>query len=88
MHIEWPDQEISYTYAVGSASKDPSDSLNPGQPVLMASNTKTYVAATILRLVELKNIKLDQVLTSCLSKKTFRRCRLSLQSAQAIVCLT
>ena len=72
MHIESPDRNISWTYSVGFANKDTEQTLNPEQPVLIASNTKTYVAAAILRLVEKKQLELDQSLASCLKSKTGR----------------
>ena len=70
VHVESPGQHISWSYAVGYSDKDTKTKLSPEQPVLVASNTKTYVAASILKLVELNNINLDQPIDSIVNKKT------------------
>ena len=70
IHVEAPEKNISWTYAVGYADKDKKDKLNKEQPVLLASNTKTYVSASILKLVEEGRLGLDQSIAELLSKKT------------------
>lgn len=58
-HIEAPDKKMSWSGAVGLSNKITKEALNSSQPVLIASNTKTYVAVTILRLLELGELKLE-----------------------------
>lgn len=59
LHVEAPDQNISWTTAVGFADREKTTVLQAEQPVLLASNTKTYVAAAILRLVENGQLQLE-----------------------------
>ncbi|RXQ92152.1 class A beta-lactamase-related serine hydrolase [Ancylomarina salipaludis] len=68
--IEAPDRNISWTGAIGYSSKDSLHKLDPYQPVLIASNIKTYVAATILRLVEEQKIDIQQPIKELLTQKT------------------
>lgn len=70
VHVEAPNQNISWSYAKGVSDLTTKELLNPQQPVLIASNTKTYVSAAILRLVELEKISLDQSIKYLLSKNT------------------
>jgi len=70
IHIERPKQEISWSGASGFSNKEHSQILKINQPVLIASNTKTYVAATILRLVEENKLKLDELIEDLLTEKT------------------
>ena len=72
IHVEAPDQNISWNNAIGHSNKANAD-INVQQPALIASNTKTFVAVAILRLVEMNNIQLDQPIKSLLSGKTKRR---------------
>lgn len=58
VHVESPDHNISWSGAAGHSDKSEGEIL-ANQPVLIASNTKTYVAAAILKLVELEKFKLD-----------------------------
>lgn len=58
IHVEFPDKAISWSYAVGYDGKNSKEELNPNQPVLIASITKTYIAVTILRLVEMRKVDL------------------------------
>ncbi|TRX72542.1 serine hydrolase [Carboxylicivirga sp. M1479] len=68
--IESPDRNISWTGAIGYSSIDSLQKLDPYQPVLIASNIKTYISATILRLVEKDLIKLQQPIKKLISPKT------------------
>lgn len=52
-----PDGKI-WTYATGVSDKTTQQKLDANQPVLLASNTKTYVAATILKLQELGKLNI------------------------------
>jgi len=70
IHVEAPDKNISWTYAVGSADKSGKVEIDKNQPVLIASNTKTYLSATILKLVENKKLQLNQSITNVISEKT------------------
>lgn len=70
IHVEAPHENISWTYAVGSADKYGKEKIDKNQPVLIASNTKTYLSATILKLVENKKLLLDQPINNLLSEKS------------------
>ncbi|WON93183.1 MULTISPECIES: serine hydrolase domain-containing protein [unclassified Sphingobacterium] len=70
VHVEAPKKNISWSYAKGITNKSTNKTLEHQQPVLIASNTKPYVAAAILRLVEKGEFTLDQPIVSLLSKKT------------------
>lgn len=70
MHVEAPEQQISWTGATGWADSESNRKLQPTDPALIASITKTYVAATILRLVEKGNIFLNQKIDGQLSAPT------------------
>ncbi|QTV05434.1 serine hydrolase domain-containing protein [Faecalibacter bovis] len=70
VHVEAPNHNISWSYAKGVSDVTTNSILNSNQPVLIASNTKTYVSAAILRLVELEKISLDQPIKYLLSKET------------------
>lgn len=60
IHIESPDQDISWSYATGVSDKHSEKKITADQPALIASNTKTFVAVAILKLVEFNWIKLEQ----------------------------
>lgn len=70
IHVEAPDKKISWTYAVGSTNKSGKVEIDKNQPVLIASNTKTYLSAAILKLVENKKLQLNQPITTVISEKT------------------
>lgn len=70
VHVESPDNNISWTSAVGYADKVTKESIDKNQPVLIASNTKTYVAVAIVKLVEQGKIKLDQPIAELINPKT------------------
>lgn len=70
IHLEAPDQQISWTAAVGNSSKNTNEKLLKNQPALIASNTKTYVAATILKLIELNRITLEESIEGLIHKNT------------------
>lgn len=67
MHVEAPDQNISWSGAVGFASREDSIPLKPEAPALIASNTKSYVAAAIMNLVEDNVISLESSIDSLLT---------------------
>lgn len=70
VHVEAPKHNISWSYAKGVANTSTNQALEDQQPVLIASNTKPYVAAAILRLVEKGELSIDQPIANLLSKKT------------------
>jgi D-alanyl-D-alanine carboxypeptidase len=70
VHVEAPKQNISWSYAKGVSNIKTNEVLNSQQPVLIASNTKPYVATSILRLVEKGRLTIDQPIKNLLSKKT------------------
>lgn len=75
VHIEAPDKNISWSGAVGLVNKSDTILIQPDQPANLASNTKTYVAATILRLVEQGKLSLEDpinTLVSDFSRKTLK----------------
>ena len=69
-HVEAPNQKISWSGAVGLSDQQKQTPLQADQPVLIASNTKTYVAATVLRLVEQKKLHLNQPISELLTTST------------------
>lgn len=72
VHVEAPKQNISWSYAKGITDTKTKKLLDDQQPVLIASNTKPYVAAAILRLVEKGKITIDQPIKKLLTGKTGR----------------
>lgn len=84
LHVEAPDQHLSWSYAVGYGDRNTRQLLAANQPVLMASNTKPYVSATILKLIEQGKIQLDQPIEKLLSSKTAKLLADSSYNLQAI----
>ena len=70
IHVASPNKDISWTYAVGYADKVKKQKVNKDQPVLLASNTKTYMAAAILKLVENGKLQLNDPIKKHLPIKT------------------
>ncbi len=64
--------EKIWTYAVGKSQRNGAI-LNAEQPLLIASNTKTYVAAAILRLQEQKKLNITDPIANYLTTET-RNC--------------
>lgn len=52
VHVEMPAKNISWSGAVGVSDKALKTPIEPDAPAWIASNTKTYMAAAVLRLVE------------------------------------
>lgn len=70
VHVEAPDQGISWSGASGYSEVNNTTKLQADQPAWIASNTKTYVSATILRLVEEDKLTINQPIKKLLSDKT------------------
>ncbi|MEZ4788956.1 MAG: serine hydrolase domain-containing protein [Flavobacteriales bacterium] len=69
LHVEAPDRGISWSGASGRSVKG-GPALDPKAPFLIASGIKTYISATILRLVEEGKLKLDQPVGPLLTEHT------------------
>jgi D-alanyl-D-alanine carboxypeptidase len=67
------DDGTIWNYAVGVSDKDSKQALTPNQPVLVASNTKTYIAAAILRLVGQKKLALSETVAQRLPQNTLQK---------------
>lgn len=59
LRVEAPSLDLSWSRAAGASELAAGVPLDPGQPLRIASNTKTYVAAAIMRLVEEGRLGLD-----------------------------
>lgn len=70
VHIEAPDKKISWSGAVGYADYKNKTILEKDQPALIASSIKTYVSASILRLVEEGSISIDDSIGGLISTKS------------------
>lgn len=70
LHVEAPDIGLSWSAAVGNDGKGSGKQLNSAQPVLIASNTKPYVAASVLRLVEMDKLALEDEIKQHLTVET------------------
>ena len=70
VHVEAPKQNISWSYAKGVSDIKTNEVLNHQQPVLIASNTKPYVAAAILKIKKKDQVTINQSIKNLLSKKT------------------
>lgn len=70
VHVEAPEQGISWSGASGYSDKNLKTKIEPDQPALIASSIKTYVAATILRLVEKQKLTLESPIGTLLTEKT------------------
>lgn len=62
VRVESPSRDLNWTAAVGLADRDSSEPLTGDHTFRIASNTKTYVAAAVLRLVESGLLSLDDPL--------------------------
>ena len=72
VHVEAPEWKLSWSSAVGVSNQKTGKKLVASQPVLLASNTKPYVAASLIRLVEQGHVKLDDPIAKHLDAKTIR----------------
>ncbi len=67
VHIEASNKGISWSGAVGVSNKKTKAPIGKEQPALIASNTKTFVAVAILKLIEEGEVKLDDPIFKFLS---------------------
>jgi len=70
INIESTSKKKSWTYAVGYSDKNLKTPLNAYQPALTASNTKTFVAAAILKLVEQHKLDIEQPIDNLINNNT------------------
>lgn len=70
VHIESPKNGISWSKSAGYSNKATKTKLLANQPVLIASNIKTYVSAAILRLQEEGKLNIEDPIEKHLSEKT------------------
>ncbi|MFV1883350.1 MAG: serine hydrolase domain-containing protein [Balneola sp.] len=68
IHVEAPDIKLSHSVSSGVSEIKSQASLNPQGSVRIASNTKTYVAVSILRLWEQKKLNPDDPISKHISK--------------------
>jgi D-alanyl-D-alanine carboxypeptidase len=68
--IESPERNISWSGAIGYSNPTDKTELEADQPALIASNTKTYVSASILRLVENGKLSINQPIKNVLTPRT------------------
>lgn len=69
IHVEAPDRSFSYSVASGVSDISTGADLNPEGSVRIASNTKTYVAAAILRLWEEAKLGLNDPISKYISQQ-------------------
>ena len=69
--VESPSHGLEWTAAVGMAGRDTAEPLTVDHTFRIASNTKTYVAAAVLRLAESGRLSLDDSLAGHLSPDQF-----------------
>lgn len=70
VHVESPEDGISWSGSSGFSNKETKATLDADQPALIASSIKTYVSASILRLVENKLLTIESPINSLVNEKT------------------
>jgi D-alanyl-D-alanine carboxypeptidase len=70
IHVESSAKGVSWTSAAGYSDKELLTPIDKDQPVLLASNTKIYVAAAVLKLIEDKKIRLNDNVRDLITKKS------------------
>ncbi len=70
LHIEAPDRHLDVSVAAGVANRADATPLTSGAGLRIASNTKTFTAAAILRLVEQARLVLDTPIADLLAPET------------------
>lgn len=69
-HIESSKKKLSFSYAAGYSDKSRKQKLDANQPGLIASNIKTFISATILKLIEKGKIQIDQSIEKLVPQNT------------------
>lgn len=69
MAVYSPKLNIDFTGAVGYDNKEKTDTLGANQPFRIASTTKTFVAAAILRLHEMDKLNIDESILNYISEE-------------------
>ena len=72
VHIESPKKGISWSGSVGYSDANRKINLTPDQPALIASCTKTYISATILRLQEQNKLSIEDAIKNHLTNRTIK----------------
>ncbi len=75
VHVDAPKRCLSWSGAAGASDRATGTRLKPEQPHRIASITKTYVAAAVLRLAEEGNVSLDAPVTGLLSAESIELLR-------------
>lgn len=70
LHVEAPDQNISWGSAVGYSNRQTKETLNKEQPGQIASITKTFLSATIFRLIENGELNLYEPIRTLVPERT------------------
>lgn len=70
VHVEAPGLNLSWSGAAGFSERQTGVPLKANQPILIASSIKTYVAATILELMEQGELSIEDPISDLLSAKT------------------
>lgn len=70
VYIQSPDKNIQWGYTKGFDGKNSSKNLELSQPMLIASTTKTYMAATVLKLVEKQKLTIDEPIKNLISESS------------------
>ncbi|MCD4750584.1 MAG: beta-lactamase family protein, partial [Thermoanaerobaculales bacterium] len=66
LHLDSPLLDLDWEGATGFANPENQELMTPDHPVRIASNTKTYIAAAVLRLREEEGIDLDETIAEYL----------------------
>jgi D-alanyl-D-alanine carboxypeptidase len=66
MHVDAPGIGLSWEGAAGAADPGAGTAMTPSTPILVASNTKTFVAAAILKLHEDARLDVDDAISNYL----------------------
>lgn len=75
LHVEAPNQGVDVSVAAGLDDRAAATSLAPDAGIRIASNTKTFMAATVLRLVEQGSLVLDDPIDGRLAPETVEALR-------------
>ena len=70
LHVEAPNQNISWGSAVGLSNRKTKEPLKKDQPGQIASITKTFVSATIFKLIEKDKLDLYQPIRTLVPERT------------------